>query len=84
MEILMITDVFWLLFHLEGMIDVESFRIRSVVEITQEWYQITEVFMEYLNNSNIIADIQNFTALLNSKEIFFRYNPLRLLNARSQ
>ena len=59
------------------MIDVDSFRIRSVVDIIQEWYQVKEVFMDHLNNFNIIAGIQNFTALLKSKDIFLLIQNLK-------
>ena len=52
------------------MIDGESFRIRYIVEIIQEWFQVKEFSMEYLNNFNIISGIQKFTALLKSKDIW--------------
>ena len=71
MELLTITNVCQLFFHLEDMIDVDSFRIRSVVEIIQELFQVKEFFVEHLNNFNIIAGIQNFTVLLKSKDICF-------------
>ena len=67
------------LFHLELMIDVESFRIRSVVEIIKELLQLKEVFMEHLNNFKIIAGIQNFTALLKSKYILLQVQQLKAL-----
>ena len=57
------------LFYLEDMIDVYSFRTSSSIEIFQEWFQVKEFLMEHLNNFNIIAGIQNFTALLKSKQI---------------
>ena len=83
MELLMITNVCRLLLYLEDMIYIDSFRIRSVVEITQEWFQVKEVSMERLNNFNIPAGVQNFIALIKSEEIFFRYQILRLLNVSS-
>ena len=64
MEILTITNMFRLYSNLEDMINVESFRIGSFIEIIQEWFQVKEVFMEHLNNFNIISGIQNLTALL--------------------
>ena len=69
MELLMVTNVWRLFFHLEYMIYVESFRIRYVAEIIQELFQVKEFFMENLNNFNIIACIQNFTARLKIKKI---------------
>ena len=51
------------------MIDVESFRIRSVIYIIQEWLQVKGFFMEHLNNFNIIASIQNFTEFIKRKDI---------------
>ena len=41
----------------------------SVVDIIKEWLQVIEFFMEHLNNFNIIVGIQNFTAIIKSKEI---------------
>ena len=67
MELLTITKVCRLFFQLEDMIDVDRFRIRYVVDIIQEWFQVKEVLMEHLNNFNIIYGTQNFTALLKSK-----------------
>ena len=74
----MITNVCQLLFYLEYMIDVDSFSIRYVVEIVQGLFQFEEVFMENLNNFNIVAGTQNFTALLKSKHILL---PVQLLKA---
>ena len=48
---------------------VDSFRISSIVDIIQELFQVKEVLMEHLNNSNIIACIQNSTEILKSKDI---------------
>ena len=76
-ELLTVTNVCRLFFHLEGMIDVDSFSIRSVLEIIQEWFQFKEVFMEHLNNFNTISGIQNFTALLKSKDIFLPVQNLK-------
>ena len=59
------------------MIDVDSFNIKSVVEIIQEWFQVKEFFMEHLNNFNIISGIQNFTALLKSKDILLPVQHLK-------
>ena len=67
MELLTITKVCRLFFQLEDMIDVDRFRIRYVVDIIQEWFQVKEFLMEHLNNFNIIYGTQNFTALLKSK-----------------
>ena len=36
------------IFHLEDMIDVDSFRIRFIIDIIQEWFQAKEFFMEHL------------------------------------
>ena len=77
MGLLNITNVWQLFFHLEYMIGVDSFRIRSVVEIIQEWFQVKEVFMESLNNFNIISDIQIFTALLKIKDILIPVQQLK-------
>ena len=46
------------------MIDVDSFRIKSIVDTIHEWLQVKEFLMENLNNFNMIAIIQNFTAIL--------------------
>ena len=54
------------------MINVESFRIGSFIEIIQEWFQVKEVFMEHLNNFNSLAGIQILTSLLKSKDILLR------------
>ena len=81
---LTITNVGRIIFHLEDIIDVESFRIRSAVDIIKEWLQVKEVFMEHLNNFNVIYVIQSFTALLKSKDFFLRYSTLSILNARSR
>ena len=59
------------------MIDVDSFRTRSIVEIIQELYQVKKVFMEHLNNFNIISGIQNFALLLKSKDILFPVHHLK-------
>ena len=50
------------------MIDVENFRIRLIIEIIQELFEVKEVFMEHLNNFKNISGIKNFTALLKVKE----------------
>ena len=84
MELLKITNMGRLFFHLEDMIDADSFNIRSVSEIIQELFQDKEVFMKHLNNFNIISGIQHFTALLKVKTFCFNYSILRLLNAWSQ
>ena len=55
------------------MTDIDSFRIRYVVEIIQELFQVKDFFMEHLNHFNIIAGIQNF----------FWYSALGWLNATS-
>ena len=60
------------------MIAVDSFRIRSVVDIIHELFQVKEVPMKYLNKFNIVAGIQNFTALLKSKDTLL---PVHQLNA---
>ena len=54
---------------LEDMIDVDSFSIRYVVEIIQVWFQVKEIFMEHLNNFNIISGIKSFTSLLTVEDI---------------
>ena len=77
MELFTITNVYQFFFHLEYIIDVVSFWIRSVVDIIQELFQVKEFFMEHLNNFNIIAGIQNFTEILKSKDIFL---PIQHLN----
>ena len=65
------------IFHLEDMIDVDSFIIRSVLEIIQELLQVKGFFVEHLNNFNIIVDIKNFTELLKSKDIFLLVQNLK-------
>ena len=79
MEPLKITNVCRLLFHLEYMIDVESFRIRSVVDIIQEWYQVKEALMDHLNNFNILSDIQNSAELLKSKDFLLLVQHLKAI-----
>ena len=66
------------------MIDAEIFRIMSVAEIIKELFQVKEIFMEHLNNIDIISDIQNFAVLLKVKKFCFRYKTLSLLNLWSQ
>ena len=77
MELFTITNVCGLLFHFEVMIDVDSFRIRSIIYIIQEWYQVKEVFMEHLNNFNILVGVQTFTALLKIKNILIPVQHLK-------
>ena len=69
MELLKITIFCRLFFHLEDIVDFYSYNIRSAIEIIQEWFQVKEVFMEHLNNFNIISVIQNFIALLKIKDL---------------
>ena len=67
------------IFHLEDMIGVDIFSIRSAVEITQELSQVKEVFIGHLNNSNILASIQKFTALLKSRDVLFLVHHLKAI-----
>ena len=59
------------------MIDVEIFRIRYVVDIIKELFQVKEVFMEHLNNFNIISGIKIFTSLLKIKDILLPVHQLK-------
>ena len=68
MEILTITNVCRLFFHLEDMIDVDNFSTRYVVDTIQEWFQVQCFSIDNLNNFNIIAGIQNFTVFLKIRD----------------
>ena len=59
------------------MIDVEIFRIRSVIEKINELFQVKEVFMAHMYNFNIIAGIQNLTSLLKSKDMLLLVQHLK-------
>ena len=77
MELLKITIFCRLFFHLEDIVDFYSYNIRSAIEIIQEWFQVKEVFMEHLNNLNIIYGIEHCTVFLKSKEMLLPVQHLK-------
>ena len=77
MEILMITNSCWLLFYLEDIIDVDSFRIKFFEKFIQVWSQVKEFLIEHFNNFKALSDTQKFTTLLNRKDILLLVRNLK-------